>query len=697
MLPSHSASPSLSSPSRPFYSSKSRSSSPKGRSNAKFRLFSLATLSIYRKELQRKYPVLRRPPPPRRTLLVLLCFILTLYYFLKPKSSLVLSKEQVERVWRWELAAGRYPSRRSIVETFRGGKRAAGMYNPAAPPSYGDRGRSFAGAGAGRKYLPLPEYQDVARSPYPPRPVAGSAIDLDVVMDHCDFGTGKYVRDCLEDISSILSSASKTFSTLLSIRHRFTVSPSPLPPHPTHPTADPSCDPSNPRIFHMFWAGPFTDKPYIAVLSFLYTQRLSLHLPLGSRPEHGVCRPQMWIWINPGAASSEVDSRAERKMMRELEGNQWSRPLLDERFRESVKFRLWNTSEQLDGVKEMEGWRNMELFNSHGKHYKSKKAKPTPPSPPRPPVIKERKPDDSSTDEDIAARPPLEVSDDELSRFVDSVDSPPDASSPDPSEPKTSTHLSDPLFDRVGSSSKKDYDRLSTVLSDIARFVLCHRFGGIYIDADTVFLRDWEELWGWTGAFAYRWSRLKLYNTAVLKMARGSALGSTIFKTAIANGNDFHPMTVSRYMKEARMEELLLRLPDALFDSAWLNVEDYQIDRPAFPKFHVFEDFFEPPKAIAASPQSLGFKGFFRGAFSYHFHNFWWLKFDPARDFPDLGPRFETEQTRLSAAASVNQEEGDLSWSAVIKRTVEKYVRGEAPNAYGEWLNFETVRIDFER
>lgn len=36
-----------------------------------------------------------------------------------------------------------------------------------------------------------------------------------------------------------------------------------------------------------------------------------------------------------------------------------------------------------------------------------------------------------------------------------------------------------------------------------------------------------------------------------------------------------------------------------------------------------FEDFFETPAQNSAAPQALGFEGFFRGAYSYHFHNFW--------------------------------------------------------------------------
>lgn len=141
------------------------------------------------------------------------------------------------------------------------------------------------------------------------------------------------------------------------------------------------------------------------------------------------------------------------------------------------------------------------------------------------------------------------------------------------------------MLNRTGSKSSASYDRLSVILSDMARFVLCHRFGGIYLDADTILLRDWEELWGWKGAFAYRWSRLENYNTAVLRMNKGSALGSFLFRTALKNGLDFHPMTVSRYTKDAYLEGLLLRLPDALFDAAWLNTENFQRDRPPQPYF----------------------------------------------------------------------------------------------------------------
>jgi len=296
------------------------------------------------------------------------------------------------------------------------------------------------------------------------------------------------------------------------------------------------------------------------------------------------------------------------------------------------------------------------------------------------------------------------------------------------------------MFDRVGSDSLDTYDRLSVILSDMVRFVLCHRFGGTYLDADTVFLRDWEELWGWKGAFAYRWSRLPTYNTAVLRLNKGSALGTFLFRTAFRNKFDFHPMRVHDYTKESFLSPLLLRLPDALFDPAWLSNEGYQRDRPQFPMFPDFEHFFRPPPSESAAPQMLGFDGFFKGAYSYHYHNFWWVPFDAARNFPDLGPKFKdgerkaraklraeaaakaegqkhvsgkttkaatghrhderssagstaerplskAETTALEAEEDdISNDSRDLAWSAVLKRTFEAYIRGERPNMYGEWL-----------
>lgn len=315
--------------------------------------------------------------------------------------------------------------------------------------------------------------------------------------------------------------------------------PSPLPytPYALQPS---SCDPENPRLFHMFWTGPFTDKPYLAILSFLFTQNTGLHLH--DYPNSAACRPQFWLWINPGPAAAVPNPTAMHDMYAQLKANPWASPFLHPRFKNIVQFKMWNTTEQLDGVPELKDeWRSKNIFNSGGYSY----------------TVTPKKAEGSQTP----------------------------GTSPKETASGTGKGGEDDLANRTGSKSSSTYDRLSVILSDMARFILVHRFGGIYLDADTIFLRDWEELWGWKGAFAYRWSRLEKYNTAVLRMNKNSALGKFLFRTALKNDLDFHPMTVSRYTKDAYLEGLLLRLPDALFDSAWLNVEDFQRSRPAQPFF----------------------------------------------------------------------------------------------------------------
>ncbi|KAJ7357259.1 glycosyltransferase family 32 protein [Mycena albidolilacea] len=636
--------------------------------------------------------------------------------------TLVFRREDLQRIWTWEVASGHYPSRRRIPEQL--GLKSI-IDNPSLPPrrtSLPSRFRAPAGPSITTTHGigPRRVYLDIQSQPpnvaYPPRPVPGSVADLDIVMEHCDFSEKKYVRDCLEVLRlgggldngkrlrrgkmddwkyiylEQLDAGNETASSdandetpglITGIARDATdpdngltkkrgvdwevppmALPQPVQYRPYQSLSSP-CDPETPRIFHMFWTGPFTDKPYLALLSFLFTQNTGLHLH-DYPTDNAACRPKFWLWINPGPAAAVPNPSAMRDMFAQLKSTPWASPFLHPRFKDVIQFKLWNTTEQLDGVPELrDEWRTREsLFNSGGH---------------------------------VISVPPKKA-DDAIS-----------VSAGGENATETSKADEDDMLNRTGSKSSTSYDRLSVILSDMARFILCHRFGGIYLDADTLLLRDWEELWGWKGAFAYRWSRLEKYNTAVLHLNKGSALGTFLFRTALKNDLDFHPMTVSRYLKEAHLEGLLLRLPDALFDSAWLNTEYFQLSRPPQPFFTDFQDFFDTPLKTSAAPHALGFDGFFKGAFSYHFHNYWWKPFDPARNWPDLGARFiageRTARASVRAAATssvageetaeteegedkVEDDQRDLDWSTVLKRTFESYVRGERPNMYGEWIEW---------
>lgn len=659
---------------------------------------------------------------------------------LKDPSTVVLTPPEIAKIWEWEVLSGHHPS---LAEVPGSVPIQQNLINPIVPAELlsaaqttqktGDARRTpvdhshlVVGKGPARNYIT--PWAKPLRSPgFPPRPVPGAVMDLDTILEKCDYGTNKYVRDCLEllRIGGNLDNGKRvrhgnylTPFRQMYLEDKFTpvnerqwtplppaeeprsVSlsrdalslPPPNPVTPAFRSLDDPCDPLHPRIFHMFWAGTFTDKPYMAIMSFLYTQNLGLDRNpdfSSSSTVRKTCRPQFWVWINPGPAAALPNPSAKREMYEMLVTNPWSAPFLHERFREVVKFKMWNTTEQLDGIPELQPhWRDMPIFNSGGNVYKDSKIKE-----------EETEADDVESEVEVEAEANANVEGTPITKKKKKKGG---------------------LYEKVGSASASDYDRLSVILSDMARFVLTYRYGGIYLDADTLFLRDWEELWNYRGQFAYRWSFHHKYNTAVLKLHKGSALSTFLFKTALENALDFHPMTVSTYLKDAGLDKLLVRIPDALFDPAWLNMERLQRDRPPFPYFPEFSVFFSNDKFDTAGPEQLGFDGFFRGAYSYHFHNFWWLPFDPTRNWPDLGERFIRGETALreaqretassAKADAVRTYDGedeldgeagsdetkredmvdalDLSWSTVLKRTFEAYIRGDQPNMYGEWIQW---------
>ncbi|WRT70707.1 uncharacterized protein IL334_007705 [Kwoniella shivajii] len=735
-------------------------------------------IKIYLPIPPRLYARLPKPNSPKKFVLFLFILLVTGLFllgfrkrrngrstwsppFVDPDTR-VITPEESALIWEWEVLSGHYPSIHHPPDNL---PLSPSLYNPVVPSSllpspssptplvaYQNRNSAqpkinLIGQGPERNYLNSWDTRE-NQPGFAPRPAPGTILDLDLVLEKCDFGDNKYVRDCLEFLrigggldnnrrvrrGNYLSQYKQLYyesttperrsewtprSTLLTARDpNFSKAPLTLQnPYPVSASFDSrsACDELHPRIFHMFWAGAFTDKPYMAVMSFLYTQNLGLDTPLDSTSDivKGTCRPQFWVWINPGPAAAVPNPSAKREMYESLATNPWSAPFLHERFREVVKFKMWNTTEQLDGIDELKDhWRDMQIFNSGGNVYKQKPEQPVKVVTEEPPKLGELL-DEVEAEIEAEAEAEAEATTTEL-----------------PKTTKSSNKKKDSVFEKVGSSSESDYDRLSVILSDMARFVLTYRFGGIYLDADTLFLRDWEELWNYRGQFAYRWSWHQKYNTAVLKLHKKSALATFLFKTALENGLDFHPMTVSRYLKDAGLDKLLFRVPDALFDPAWLNMERYQRERPPFPYFPEFSVFFSNDKFDTAGPQPLGFDAFFRGAFSYHFHNFWWLPFDPSRNWPDLGSRFikgekaskeaakakdstvagqaqllgekadmnaqnpdDIGQTIVEGESLVSKREDmddeiDLSWSTVLKRTFEGYLRAERPNAYGEWLEW---------
>ncbi|KAF9651821.1 hypothetical protein BDM02DRAFT_3109888 [Thelephora ganbajun] len=552
--------------------------------------------------------------------------------------TLVFARADLQQMWKWEIDSGHYPSSQKIPEAI---GFSSTILNPALPPRKAARlpprlrpvsksVTSTNGVGLRRVYLDIRSPE--SEKSHPPRLVTGSIADLDIVMKHCDFSTNQYVRDCLEvlrlgaglDNGPRLRRGDMSDWKYIYVedgKENFTDT-SPVKLYPSFQTeldADPNvglskkrgveweknftlpavtpyksfkdlpdgpCDEDHPRLFHMFWTGPFTDKPYLAMLSFLYTQNLGLHLS-PDQPDPKVCRPQFWLWINPGPAASVPNPNALRNMFESLKTNPWASPFLHPRFKDVIQFKLWNTTEQLDGIPELKDeWRTLEgeLFNSGGHIIQVPKEKEN-------------------------------------------------------EKPKSSVTIS---------STSKGTDGSKTVAEGTSATN----------EADNVLLNS---------------------------------------RSFFMMAQIFEPIHLSLKFPGLKVSELLLRLPDALFDAAWLNTEFYQRDRPPQPYFQEFGDFFNTPAQNSAAPQAIGLDGFFKGSFSYHFHNFWWQPFDSVRNWPDLGPRFTKGELIARTTAGAVDEDGewsdkveddkrDLDWSMVLKRTFEAFIRGETPNLYGEHI-----------
>ena len=85
-------------------------------------------------------------------------------------------------------------------------------------------------------------------------------------------------------------------------------------------------------------------------------------------------------------------------------------------------------------------------------------------------------------------------------------------------------------------------------LSDKVRMILLLEYGGLWVDADTVFLRDLSPFWPYE--WAERWSMHVAHNTAMLRLFAGSRIGHALWERAFAlNDTSFYPMKLVTLLK----------------------------------------------------------------------------------------------------------------------------------------------------
>jgi hypothetical protein len=172
--------------------------------------------------------------------------------------------------------------------------------------------------------------------------------------------------------------------------------------------------------------------------------------------------------------------------------------------------------------------------------------------------------------------------------------------------------------------------------SNLVRFVVLYKYGGIYADMDTMFLRDLGPLLRdarFGDEFCYQWSLRPFANTAMLALREGSATAEGLLVRCRELGS-CSPRDVIRFDGTSHLG--LLVLPVAFFDPLWAHHDGEE--RYLRAPFSHFKGFFKPirfPRRAAVR----SYRDFFPGAFAYHWHNCW----DVPEDTSSYFGRFDRE------------------------------------------------------
>lgn len=141
--------------------------------------------------------------------------------------------------------------------------------------------------------------------------------------------------------------------------------------------------------------------------------------------------------------------------------------------------------------------------------------------------------------------------------------------------------------------------------SDAVRFIVLTLYGGIYVDADTLLLRDLGPLFD--VEFAYRWSSTNTTNTAVMGLHKHSEYGLDMH----ARRGGYWPQTI--------IGDRIRVLPAAWFDPLWLVADGIELakgGRSGAFGLTKFADVFTVEGGVDLATA-------FDGAFACHWHNMW--------------------------------------------------------------------------
>ena len=168
-------------------------------------------------------------------------------------------------------------------------------------------------------------------------------------------------------------------------------------------------------------------------------------------------------------------------------------------------------------------------------------------------------------------------------------------------------------------------------LSDLLRFHLLQKYGGIYVDSDVLLLRDLTPLCNST--FTYRWSDKNAENSAVFGCPKNCRFVLDYIRCAGRTPLSYHPLKWRRVGRRC-IQRWPVRLPTMVFDPVWLKQIGSDSYEPADYIFTKHEDFVKAgfnqshvDSRALVFPASLG----------YHWHG----GFASIPEVPDSGSTFQ--------------------------------------------------------
>jgi hypothetical protein len=171
-------------------------------------------------------------------------------------------------------------------------------------------------------------------------------------------------------------------------------------------------------------------------------------------------------------------------------------------------------------------------------------------------------------------------------------------------------------------------------ISDGLRLLVLERYGGIYFDFDTLFLRDLRPLT--TVDFVYQWSNQPYGSNAICHFRRGSPALGALAERSTRLGS-CHPARLLRFDELGALPGALQIFPSFAFDPIWIA---HDTGARVHAACNRFDDFF-----TSRAPTTLA--DFFPAAYAYDWHNRWQL---PLRRASIAGQLHEEVCRRFAAA-----------------------------------------------